>query len=315
MTASFVRPVTLAVLAAVSAVPVTAQVAPLPDLIVKRDENRTIPAQRWEFRNVLIEPGGVLTVTKGASDILHLIVRGSFVVHGRIVAEQFDSRERQVSLDVPDHPGFTIRYSNSNNGGFGGYGAGVRTVGGGAGAEGSADFGGGGGGGGVWIYGPPRFEAPGGTARGPQGGIPPPNGTAGGNGARRSNQANGGIVFLDIDGDFDGTGGNIRLMGSDGPPGADGLPGAGASTYYNQGASGGGGGAPGGHGGFLVAFIRGRIVAYPTVDISGGHGGRGGRATNSAAAGGDGEPGPSGAVYWFTPENGGAHLGERVFCD
>jgi hypothetical protein len=130
-------------------------------------------------------------------------------------------------------------------------------------------------------------------------------GAMGGNGARRADYANGGIVFLEVYGAFDGTNGSIDVSGSDG---AGGRPGA-RSSFPNSsygcqsGGGGGGGGAPGGQGGYVIGYFAGDIIAYPNVRTNGGRGGAGGSAPGdqgmTGTAGSEGENGRSGKVMFF----------------
>lgn len=280
----------------------------LPDLIVLEGKKHTIPAQRWEFSRVEVQKGATLIVTPGSNDVLHLVVRGSFILNGTILAEGFSSEERQITLNVPGRPPVSLSYTNTNKGGRGGNGGQGGGNIGGVGATGGVDFGGGGGGGGGRFADATGVRNFTGTAgQDDRGGPAGRCGRVGGDGALRSNLGNGGAIYLEIYGDFDGREGLIKVTGSPGNKGADGGRGVGAGSPYGcqHGAGGGGGGAPGGQGGFVVVYFTGRVLTdYPQVLTSGGTGGAGGLSpadgpVRAGTPGTAGQRGKSGQVFWF----------------
>lgn len=280
----------------------------LPELVVKAGTSYPIAAQRWEYRRVEIHEGATLAVQPGGSNVLHLVVRGPMILKGTIVAERFSSDDRQVTVAVPGRPPLTLEYASTNKGGAGGNGGSAAGVQSGTGAAGSLEYGGGGGaGGGRFADATGVKRYPGASAQGERGaqGGPGDCGRSGGNAGMRSNLGNGGIVYLEVHGDFDGSNGRIQASGARGENGADGGTGYFPNSSYGcqSGAGGGGGGAPGGHGGFVVGYVSGNVVAYPQVISSGGEGGNGGASPGHfpGAAGGKGQRGKSGNAYWFTP--------------
>lgn len=280
---------------------------PLPPLLVESGKTKIISAQRYEFSKVEIQKDARLVVKSGAA-MLHLVVKGPMKLYGVIEARSFNSDERQVTLAIAgQQTPLQLEFRNTNRGGNGGHGgAGAVNVGG-QGAVGNSDAGGGGGGGGGrelrplkdYLGKPASGEVGGGWAGGGCGAM-------GGNGARRSVNGNGGIVFLEVAGDFDGSGGTIDVRGDIGPRGSDGglpqfPPMAGAGCI--GGGGGGGGGAPGGQGGYVVAYVDGSIAAYPATETAGGDGGDGGAAKQegdrSGSQGTKGQRGASGRAFWF----------------
>jgi hypothetical protein len=284
----------------------------LPDLIVPANTTREISAQRWEFGRVDIGEGATLQVTPGGQGYLHLVVRGPMVLKGTITAQGFSSNERTLNLVVPGVSPLRLSYTNSNRGGRGGRGGfyGVGVVSGGAGAPGTVEAGGGGGGAGGWANYHGGGSYNGNNAQDEVGGSPQPCGPAGGNGGFRAEEANGGAVFLEIHGDFDGGGGTITVNGTGGHPGNAGAnrswPSSGSRGCYS-GAGAGGGGGPGGQGGYIVVYVAGKVTQYPTVSVEGGSGGQGGapgyQTDGRATKGADGQPGRSGEVYWYPVQN------------
>lgn len=296
----------LLLLGALTALPAFAQQADLPELVIAPGDTLSLPAQRYEYARVVIGEGATLVVAAGG-DALHLVVRGPMRLAGTIRAKGFSSQERQVALAVPGRPPQMLGYRNANRGGAGGDGGAAAGVNGGRGAQASDDIGGGGGsGGGRFADATGVRRYPGRDAtdnRGAQGG--PNCGGRGGNAGERPTAGNGGIVFLEVHGDFDGSGGRIDVSGSPGGRGGDGerdrFP---SSSYGCQGgAGGGGGGGPGGQGGFVVGYVAGTVAGYPQTVTIGGQGGEGGAspATHNfgGTPGGRGRPGASGAVFWY----------------
>lgn len=284
--------------------------ADLPALIVSPGETKQLAAQRYEFSSVEIKSGGTLLVSPGG-DMLHLVVRGPVRLQGSIVARGFGSDERQVFINIKDQPPLTIAYRNTNRAGPGGDGGSGADVSGGRGTAGDSDEGGGGGaGGGRHQDATGTRKWPGQNAAGSRGGAAGPMncGGRGGSGVRRGENANGGIVFLEVFGDFDGTGGVIDVSGIPGDRGADGQPTQFPTSSYGcqGGAGGGGGGAPGGQGGSVVGYVTGSIAGYPQAKTAGGRGGEGGASPGNTdrfrgQPGGRGQTGAGGAAYWCTP--------------
>lgn len=280
----------------------------VPELIVPTGEERHITAQRHEFSRIEIQEDATLIVERGSDGVLHLICHGDFILRGTLTAMFFSSAARTHLLKIPSQSTpVEIVYQNTNTGGRGGNGGtgGVNT--GGAGAAGTVDYGGGGGGGGGYRNARPSpINWKGTDAQENVGGQAGQYcGNAGGHGAMRDPRGNGGTVFLNIAGNFDGGGGAILAVGLTGAGGSNGGPdvggGTGAYTPVN-GGGGGGGGGPGGHGGFVVAYIAGEVIDYPTVRLDGGLGGPPGRTRGNQPGtdGFTGQPGTSGKSYWFT---------------
>ncbi|HYH97809.1 hypothetical protein [Hyalangium sp.] len=302
----------LVLVASLCAVNVSAQpagtTAALPDLIVPAGKTHRLAAQRWEFGRVEIGEGATLQVAPGSMDMFHLVVRGPLILKGSIVAEEFTSEARQVTVNVPGQPPLVLAYKNTNRAGAGGFGGSGGGNGGGPGAAGTFEVGGGGGGGGG------RFQDATGVknytgkaAQGERGGAPGPGmcGMNGGDGAWRDEHANGGVVYLEVHGDFDGTGGAILTQGKNGKAGNAGGKASSPNSSYGcqSGAGGGGGGGPGGHGGYVVGYIKGRVVAYPRTVTTGGRGGEGGASPGPSnmvgTPGSRGQSGNSGSVFWY----------------
>lgn len=293
----------------------------LPELVVKSGQTIRLSAQRYEYSRVTIERDGVVEVMPGG-DALHLVVRGPVKVAGTILARGFSSQERQVTLAVPGRAPLTLPYRNANRGGAGGDGGAAAGVPSGRGARGDLDTGGGGGsGGGRWQDALGTKLYPGRDAtddRGAQGG--PQCGGRGGNAGGRSEAGNGGVVYLEVYGDFDGTDGRIDVSGQPGARGADGQHDQFPSSSYGcqGGAGGGGGGGPGGQGGFVVGYVQGVIAGYPSTVTVGGSGGAGGASPSShdfgGGAGGRGQAGASGAVYWFGAQANGRSASAATYA-
>jgi hypothetical protein len=281
---------------------------PLPELVVKSGQSIPIAAKRWEFSRLEIQEGGYLVVESGTGEPLHLVIKGPARIAGQLVAKRMRSGEKQLTVAVPGQPPLTLNYKENNRGGAGGNGGSTVSVQGGRGAAGSVEGGGGGGaGGGHHIDRLGQRRHPGASAqdtRGAQGG-PNECGRTGGNGAERSEWADGGVIQLTVFGEFDGTGGTIDVSGLPGAPGVNGGTGSYPQLNYGcQGAAGGGGGGgPGGQGGYVVGYLAGPILGYPRVQTQGGAGGKGGASPGdmSGQVGGKGQNGASGAVFWFTP--------------
>lgn len=282
----------------------------LPTLIVEAGKPRRLPAQRYEFSSVDIKEGALLIIEGGSEGVFHLICSGDFILRGSIVAQGFSSSERSHLIKIPSQTEpLEIVFKNTNKGGRGGNGGtgGVNT--GGAGSAGTTEYGGGGGGGGGYRNAKPQpINWKGTDAQENVGGQAGQYcGCAGGDGEERNTWGNGGVIFLNIAGNFDGGGGTVFAGGADGSDGKNGGPpvgsGSGAYTPVN-GAGGGGGGAPGNHGGFLIVYVAGTIIDYPQPRLSGGQGGEGGKSvgSNLGTHGQRGQPGKSGRAFWFTKE-------------
>lgn len=279
-----------------------------PPLIVAAGRDHRITAQRHEFSRVEIHRGAQLIVEGGSEGVLHLICHGDFMLRGEIIAMRFSSSERTHLLKIPSQPGpLEIAFQNTNVGGRGGNGGTGGTNTGGSGAPGTVNHGGGGGGGGGYRNARPSpIQWKGTDAQENVGGQAGRYcGNAGGNGGVRDPNGNGGVIFLNVAGNFDGGGGTVIAEGEPGENGANGGPdiggGTGAYTPVN-GGGGGGGGGPGGHGGFLVAYVAGEIVDYPQARLKGGRGGDAGRTVGSSPGthGFAGQPGTSGRTYWYS---------------
>jgi hypothetical protein len=275
--------------------------APLPSLILQPGETRTLPCQRWLFQDVVVPAGARLAVEPSSGEPFQLIVQGEMRLQGSIVAREWLSDETTYTLYPPVGDPIEIAFRNLNRGGDGANGtdAGGR---GGQGARGTADYGGGGGGGAAnatYHGGPGRVD--GGDADGDRGGRAGAAhcGAAGAAGARRAPYANGGVIYLEVAGPFDGQGGEIDVRGERGAAGGAGRSGGRATTACFPGSGGAGGGAPGGQGGAVVAWLRGPVAAYPQVLTTGGDGGAAGAPIGASA--GAGQRGRSGSVRWLAP--------------
>lgn len=267
-----------------------------------------MPAQRYEFARVEIKENAQLIIDAGSDGIFHVICRGDFILRGSIVARDFSSSERTHLLKIPSQPApLEIVFQNTNTGGRGGNGGTGGTNLGGTGAPGTTEYGGGGGGGGGYRNARPQpINWKGTDAQQNVGGQAGQYcGCAGGHGGMRNTLGNGGVMFLDVGGDFIGDGGAVYAEGAAGQAGTNGGPevggGSGAYTPMN-GGGGGGGGAPGNQGGFLVVYVGGTIVGYPQLRVAGGQGGAGGRSLGNylGTNGFSGQPGKSGRAYWFS---------------
>lgn len=280
----------------------------VPPLIVEANRQLLLPAQRHEFSRVEIKQGGQLVVEGGSDGVFHVICHGDFILRGAIVARGFSSTERSHVFKIPSQTEpVEVVFQNTNKGGRGGNGGtgGVNT--GGAGAAGTTEYGGGGGGGGGYRNAKPKpIHWQGTNAQEHVGGQAGQYcGCAGGNGGMRNPNGNGGVIFLNVAGDFDGTEGSVFAEGAPGDKAADGGPpvGSGSGAYKPvNGAGGGGGGAPGGHGGFLIVYVAGTIVEYPQPRLNAGPPGPFGRSVGSKLGtdGLPGQPGNGGRAFWFS---------------
>lgn len=277
----------------------------IPSLILAPGETRELSTQRWEFSKVIIPIGATLRITPGSSGYLHLVVRDTFKLQGKIIAREFSSEERQEIINVPGQSPLIIELINSNKGGTGGYGAQAGGNPGGSGALGNTNYGGGGGSGsgklqqGVKPY---IIKYKGISAIDFRGANSPGFcGAMGGNGAKRGDYSNGGIAYFEVYGTFDGTGGLIDVRGNDGTHGAPGGYGTSPSSSYgcSTGGGGGGGGAPGGQGGWVVLYVKGNIIEYPIPITNGGNGGKGGEGKGKASPGTSGTNGENGKAGRF----------------
>lgn len=274
-----------------------------PELILAKGEERTISAQRWVFSRVNIPADAVLRVERGSTNPFHLIVSGTMTLNGAIIYERADGSNRIVTVRGENGQPMQIEFARISRGGTGGNGAGRVDRRGGKGALGSTENGGGGGGG-AWYYHWARGTESGEGGDAPDirgGGSNLRCGYAGANGGARVEHDAGGVIVLEVAGLFDGSDGVIRARGTEGAVGTAGLPrgrtGSGVHGCFNE-ASGGGGGGPGGQGGSLVAFLNGGVTSYPQVTVAGGRGG-GTVGSQEGAAGGAGQNGNAGAVYWY----------------
>lgn len=267
----------------------------LPELFVPAGGQAEADARRYEFSRVTIEEGGYVSLRFNAREALQFVVEGDMVLNGEIYLWNSASEERERNVIFPDGTQVIFAYRNNNRGGDGGTGQEWSprpsvSGRGGRGARGTTRAGGGGGGGGSATF---RDGHGGGWERptngenanddrGAFGG--PPGGGTGGDGAERDAYKTGGMLYLRVNGDFDGSGGKIFGNGNNGRNGGDGtLPQSGTSF------GGGGGGGPGGNGGFVAIYVSGQVASWPGTDLRGGEGGNGGNPN-----GGRGEDGASG---------------------
>jgi hypothetical protein len=300
----FVRCISRCALAAALLVlPCPAFPQPLaPELMLQPGETRSIPARRWVFSRVSIPIGAVLEVEQGSGEVMQFIVLGDFDLQGSIVARGWSSEEVTHRLTMPDGRFLDVSFQNRNRGGNGGDGALAAGALGGRGARGSVDYGGGGGGGGAWAS--DRQGKPGnvnGASAQDERGAPRVIawcGVGGANGATRDPFANGGVIYLEVNGRFNGAGGQIDLRGKDGVAGASGPRASRYDTNCAAGSGGAGGGAPGGQGGVVVGYIAGPAAAYPTLRMQGGAGGPPGTTAPEATTALEGQPGRAGWVQW-----------------
>lgn len=285
---------------------------PVPALILEPGETRSLSAQRWVFSSVVIPQGARLEVPDGGGQPLELIVSGDFRLQGEIVARGWVSNDASYSFVLPNGQPISVSQSNQNRGGDGGDGGSGGGGLGGRAAQGTTDYGGGGGGGGVRA----SYHGGVGTRNGADAidyrgarAVEAHCSKGGGDGSRRDPYANGGIIYLEIRGRLDGTGGRIDVAGHRGGNGRDGTNRGMAGSNCTFGAGGPGGGAPGGQGGWVVAYVEGSITAYPYVEVMGGAGGNPGSSlTNSGALPATaGQRGLRGNAYWrpssIVPEN------------
>lgn len=279
-----------------------AQAASAPSLILQPGETRTLPAQRWVFQDVVVPAGARITVERSSGEPFELIVQGDMRLHGALIAREWLSEETTYTLIPPTGQPIDVAFRNLNRGGDGANGgdAGGR---GGNGARGTPEYGGGGGGGAAnaTSHGAPG-RVNGGDAEGYRGGRAgwTTCGRAGASGAQRGHYGNGGVIYLEVSGAFNGDGGEIDVRGEPGAAGQDGNPSPTPHTRCFPGSGGAGGGAPGGQGGVVVAYLHSGATLYPRVMVAGGEGGPAGApvAPNSAT---QGHRGRSGWVRWITP--------------
>jgi hypothetical protein len=296
-----VKKFSLMIAALVSSLSISAEAQTnIPALILNKGEDREISVQRWEFSKLEIPEGAILRAAKGSNKPLELIIRGSFHLHGKIIAQGWSSDEGAYEIRSSSGAVETLTIKNTNRGGRGGGGAAGPTQGG-RGARGTTEYGGGGGSGGVnaTAYGDPG-KVNGIDAIDDQGARTPVAhcGLKGTNGGLRQANSNGGVVFIEVGGDFDGTNGSFEMGGEDGRQGQDGLPAAHTSTTCAAGGGGAGGGGPGGQGGILIVKVNGSVLGYPALGLKGGAGGVAGKTASEASPASDGQPGASGWVRW-----------------
>jgi hypothetical protein len=283
----------------------TMQVFSQPVLVITNGQVVTLPARTHLFSRIDIQAGGTLLIEEHSTQWCILYCSGNVTINGTIVFEKFLAEAGPYVASAPDGISLSHTFRMSSHGGRGGDG-GPSTINrqfanGGDGADGGTEYGGGGGSGGGWQQRPPAvFRGNNGNADRGGNSVSLQDG-AGGNGARRGRWSNGGLLYIYCGGDFNGAGGRINLKGSDGAQAANGeqchfTPVTGSITYY-AGCGGGGGGAPGGDGGICQIRVRGNIITYPTVNITGGLGGEGGNGgVHNGRKGERGQTGLAGLV-------------------
>lgn len=274
----------------------------VPDLIIQAGQVYQMPAQRWVFRNVEIGSNAKIIVSADSGEPFQLIIKGNLVLRGTIEARGWSSERRNIPLILPNGNQMTLSFSNFNRGGRGGDGGSIGSIRGGRGSVGTNEYGGGGGGGGsnaTWHGAPGKV--PGEDASENVGGRPGVSncGASGATGPERSSYANGGVIYLQIAGTFDGTGGTLDVRGSPGEAGQPANKGFGISTNCAPGSGGASGGAPGGQGGVVVGTVSGSIVGYPTVLADGGAGGSAGVVGHGTGPATAGQSGKTGWVQWL----------------
>jgi hypothetical protein len=257
-------------------------------LHVKAGEIKAIPARTYNFSQVNIEAGGVLQVEPNSRQWLIIHCTGDFQLHGKIVFRDFYSSRQEITAQAPDGRQLSFKFEMTSLGGDGAVGSykGV-TNRGGLGARGTTEYGGGGGGAGTNGQ---LGAKPGTDASGYSGGN-----VGGGKGGRRNPTGNGGLLYLRVIGEFDGTGGEFDLSGKDGEAGGPGHPGN--SGAMGIGTAGGGGGAPGGDGGYLGLAIASIVGLEPAYKVRGGLGGPPGTGTRGSMPG---ETGLTGIVDYIS---------------
>lgn len=245
-----------------------------PSLKLQPNEVRQMPAQRYEFQDLEIPENARITVPKGSRTPLHLIVQGDFTLAGTIEYQKASSENRQIEVKVPDGRIINLEYKMAAKGGNGGDGGSAAYANGGRGANGSVEGGGGGAGGrrSTGKVAPYWVNEPGADAIGTRGAMGNfACGAEGGDGGLRMEAGDGGILIIEVYGNFIvGEHAKLLLEGSSGQIGKS------PTRTYNSNAgclAGGGGGGPGGNGGFLVAYVVGKLNQYPFVAAYAGEGG------------------------------------------
>ena len=273
----------------------------LPDLLVKQGEVVEIPAQRWVYSKVDIQPGAILKVTESSAGMLELIAQKDFILHGRIIAQDWSSDDTNFNLVLPNSKTVPIVIRSTNKGGDGGNGGGAGFALGGRGAKGAPGYGGGGGSGGVYVTYPGAPRRVDGKDATDERGAPKVYGGCGSDGSYggvRSEHANGGVIYLEVHGSFDGTGGVIDVLGTQGKNGIAAIAGNGGGKCWT-GSGGPGGGGPGGQGGIVVGYLAGKVINYPKVNTDAGQGGAPGKTVQDSTQATVGERGKAGWVKWF----------------
>lgn len=263
--------------------------------ILRSSEHCSLIPRSYLFDELIIEQGASATVIDGSRSWLILDVVGTARIDGLLRYEGFLDRQGEITANTPRHGTISYAYPRQARGGNGdgglvhGENGGVvyRCSGGpraGYGAAGSTDYGGGGG------AAPNRHE----QGQDAEGAAPGGRPIGGGRGGLRRNTRNGGLVFLASSEDIAGNG-RILLNGSVGENGSVGnTRRCGWNTYGPIGVAGSGGGGPGGDGGYL-RLVAPRCSNSFEVQVFGGRGGEGGRASQYSAAD-DGETGANGFV-------------------
>lgn len=280
-----------------------------PSIQVNAGEQINFPSgATLTLQNVIISNGGKLCIVGPTKEWTKIYIRGDLIILGELSIQGFrrtnTATEEFKDLTKDGRP-LQFKYNHTALGGKGGKGKDQLPGNGGKGGQGAAGgltFGGGGGGGCGYktshnegTNGADGVDASGGEG-GPWGcynnvcGAP---GGKGGNGGKLFD-ADGGMLFLQVDGEVTGKGG---LVNGSGLSGISGDKGEDANGRAGGQGGGGGGGAPGGHGGCLILVAHpDKINSLPELRFNGGQGGPGGN-------GGTGWHGP--AESGFHGDNGG----------
>jgi hypothetical protein len=259
---------------------------PQGDFIINSGETKILyPGSVRHFNDLIIEKNGNLIIQNGIQRFTCIKVSGKCLIKGKITCRNFISGRGSFSNEAPDANILDAILDESNLGGDGGKGGGVKDYyrtfkPGGAGAYGTENYGGGGGSG-AGEKGVRRAKAVRGTNAVDRLGATLNNinlpGGQGGNGGRRNGRINGGYLYLRVEKEFDFSDGIFDFRGSKGENGSDGK--------LASGGGGGGGGAPGGQGGIL--YLK---LPAPPGEINflanGGPGGNGGKGARTRRDGG-----------------------------
>ena len=239
------------------------------DVVVRPGEICRISARRHNLKSLTIESEGLLQVRSRQRQWLILNVEGDVRIDGRISYTQMRAINGPVDAVAPDGTQLSFEHPQQAYGGYGGRALNCKSQPGGAGAAGTTEYGGGGGGGATATKLPPA--APGDNASQWRGGN---RYIRGGDGGRRRDTGNGGLVYIFAGGQLSSDGGVIDVSGSTGANGHQGANGRKARTC-SQSPAGGGGGGPGGDGGYVMISAA-EILTEPDVAANAGPGGRGG---------------------------------------